>query len=73
MVRVGWAAPVAYFFLAIAHSGVRIGRQTYILDMASGIRRTDYVAVSNSVIATRMCNMQGSMRSPGTPRFRSRH
>jgi len=50
MARVGWAAPVAYFFLAIAHSGIRIGRQTYILDMASGTRRTDYVAVSNSVI-----------------------
>jgi len=50
MGRLGWVAPVAYFFLAIAHSGIRIGRQTYILDMASGTRRTDYVAVSNSVI-----------------------
>ena len=48
--RFGWVAPLAYFFLAITHSGVRIGRQTYILDMASGIRRTDYVAVGNSVI-----------------------
>jgi len=46
----GWIAPLAYFFLAISHSGIRIGRQTYILDMASGARRTDYVAVSNSVI-----------------------
>ena len=42
--------PVAFFLLSIAHAGVRIGRQTYILDLASGARRTDYVAVSNSVI-----------------------
>ena len=34
----------------IAHSGVRLGRKTYVVDLASGNRRTDYVAVSNSVI-----------------------
>ncbi len=45
-----WIAPLAFFLLAIAHSGVRIGRKTYILDMAGGARRTDYVAVSNTVI-----------------------
>ncbi len=50
MQRLGWIPPVAYFLLAIAHAGVRIGRKTYILDMASGTRRTDYVAVSNTVI-----------------------
>lgn len=48
--RFPWMAPLAFFFLAIAHSGIRVGRKTYLLDMASGIRRTDYVAVSNSVI-----------------------
>ncbi|NNM06490.1 MAG: MFS transporter, partial [Gemmatimonadetes bacterium] len=46
--RFSWIAPLAFFFLAIAHSGIRVGRKTYLLDMASGIRRTDYVAVSNS-------------------------
>lgn len=45
-----WIAPLAFFLLAIAHSGVRIGRKTYVLDLASGARRTDYVAVGNSVI-----------------------
>jgi MFS family permease len=45
-----WFIPLAYFFLSIAHGGVRVGRKTYLLDMASGERRTDYVAVSNSVI-----------------------
>jgi hypothetical protein len=48
--RYAWVAPLAFFLLAIAHSGVRIGRKTYILDLASGSRRTDYVAVGNSVI-----------------------
>jgi MFS family permease len=48
--RWAWIVPVAYFLLAVAHGGVRVGRKTYLLDMASGVRRTDYVAVSNSVI-----------------------
>lgn len=39
-----------FFLLMIAHEGVRIGRKTYVLDMASGNKRTDYVAVSNTVI-----------------------
>jgi hypothetical protein len=29
---------------------VRAGRKTYLVDMAGGTKRTDYVAVSNSVI-----------------------
>jgi hypothetical protein len=36
--------------LSVAHSGVRLGRKTYVVDLAGGNRRTDYVAVSNSVI-----------------------
>jgi hypothetical protein len=45
-----WSYPIAFFVLGIAHSGVRLGRKTYIVDMAGGNKRTDYVAVSNSVI-----------------------
>lgn len=45
-----WHLATLYFVLSIAHAGVRIGRQTYLLDMADGNRRTDYVAVSNSII-----------------------
>ncbi len=48
--RFAWLAPVGFFLLSMAHSGVRIGRKTYILDLASGDRRTDYVAVSNTLI-----------------------
>jgi len=42
--------PLAFFGLGIAHAGVRLGRKTYLVDMAEGNTRTDYVAVSNSVI-----------------------
>jgi MFS family permease len=42
--------PVAYFTLSVAHSGVRVGRKTYVVDLATGNKRTDYVAISNSVI-----------------------
>lgn len=45
-----WFYPAAFFVLAIAHSGVRIGRKTYLLNMAEGNKRTDYTAVSNTVI-----------------------
>ena len=46
----GWLIAAAYFVLSIAHSGVRIGRKTYLVDMAGGNKRTDYVAVSNTTI-----------------------
>lgn len=45
-----WLYPLFFFLLAIAHSGVRLGRKTYIVDLAGGNKRTDYVAVSNTVI-----------------------
>ena len=45
-----WFLPCAYFALSVAHSGVRVGRKTYVVDLATGNRRTDYVAISNSVI-----------------------
>lgn len=45
-----WLITGAYFVLSVAHAGVRLGRKTYLIDMAGGTRRTDYVAVSNSII-----------------------
>jgi len=41
---------VAFFLLSVAHEGVRLGRKTYLVNVAEGPQRTDYVAVSNSVI-----------------------
>lgn len=48
--NVFWLYPTAFFILGIAHSGVRLGRKTYIVDMAGGNKRTDYVSVSNTII-----------------------
>ena len=45
-----WGMPVLYFVLSVGHAGVRIGRKTYLVDMAEGDTRTDYVSVSNSAI-----------------------
>jgi hypothetical protein len=45
-----WTYPIAYLLLALAHTGVRIGRKTYVVDLAEGDRRTDYVAISNTAI-----------------------
>lgn len=42
--------PVMIFILSLAHAGVRVGRKTYLVDMAGGNRRTDYVAVSNTLM-----------------------
>ena len=45
-----WVLPVLYFLLSIAHQGVRLGRKTYVVNMAEGNRRTDYVSVGNTLI-----------------------
>lgn len=45
-----WIYPAAYLLLALAHTGVRVARKTYIVDLATGNRRTDYVAVSNTAM-----------------------
>jgi len=50
LTRVPGFYPIAFLVLAIAHAGVRIGRKTYLVDMAGGTKRTDYVSVSSSVI-----------------------
>ena len=41
---------LVFLLLSVGHAGVRVGRKTYLLDMASGNKRTDYVSVSNSII-----------------------
>lgn len=45
-----WLYSGAFFLLALIHTGVRVGRKTYIIDMADPDQVTDYVAVSNTVM-----------------------
>lgn len=40
----------AFFALAVAHAGIRLGRKTYLVDMAGSDNRATYVAVSNTLI-----------------------
>ena len=45
-----WLLPGFFFCLGVAHAGVRAGRKTYLVDLAGGVKRTDYLAVSNTII-----------------------
>ncbi len=50
LLATGWFLPAAFFLLSLLHDGVRLGRKTYVVDLAGGNKRTDYVAVGNSLI-----------------------
>lgn len=40
----------AFFLLTLLHAGVRVGRKTYVVDVAEGDLRTTYVAVGNTTM-----------------------
>ncbi|MEM6295384.1 MAG: MFS transporter [Myxococcota bacterium] len=46
-----WAWPVLYFAFSVGYVGVRVGRKTYVVDVATGATRTQIVAASNTMIA----------------------
>ncbi|MAD44514.1 MAG: MFS transporter [Oceanospirillaceae bacterium] len=54
-----WLMPLLYFVLTICHQGVRVGRKTYLVDMAEGDKRTSYVSVSNTVIGIVLLALSG--------------
>lgn len=45
-----WLAAALIFVAAVAHHGARVGRKTYLVDMATQENRAAYTAVSNTVI-----------------------
>ena len=45
-----WAAPVALFGLMISYQGVRLGRSTYLVDVAPRDDRAVYTAVANTSV-----------------------
>ncbi|MDB4619324.1 MFS transporter [bacterium] len=45
-----WLFPACYMLLIFAHDGVRVGRKTFLINLGSGNKRTDYVSISNSII-----------------------
>jgi len=44
------AFAVLFFILGVAHSGIRLGRKTYLIDMSTTENRAAYVALSNTII-----------------------
>ena len=45
-----WALPLVIFALMIAYQGVRLGRSTHLVDMATEETRAAYTALSNTII-----------------------
>lgn len=45
-----WVYAGLVFLLGVAHSGVRIGRKTHIVDLAGKDKKAEYVALSNTII-----------------------
>ena len=39
-----------YFVLSIGHNGIRTGRKVYVVDIAKGQNRTEFVAGANTVV-----------------------
>ncbi|MFY0635846.1 MAG: MFS transporter [Vannielia sp.] len=45
-----WAAPVVLFGLMVSYRGVRVGRSTYLVNLAPEERRASYTAVANTTV-----------------------
>lgn len=45
-----WLAAATYLLLALVHVGTRLARKTYVVDIAEGDQRTQYVAVANTLM-----------------------
>lgn len=42
--------PVGFFAINLVHTGIRVARKTYVVDMAEGDQRTRYVASANTLM-----------------------
>jgi len=45
-----WLNVGLFFLLSVGYAGVRTARKTYLLDIASGDTRTEYVATANTIV-----------------------
>lgn len=46
----GWVFPLGFFAMSVVHASVRVARSTYVVDMAEGDKRTEYVGASNTLM-----------------------
>ena len=54
-----WPYALVYALLVIVHAGVRLGRKTYVVDMAGADNRALYVALSNTLTGVLMLAVGG--------------
>lgn len=45
-----WILPAGFFLVTLAHTGVRVARKTYLVDMAEGDQRTRYTGAANTLM-----------------------
>ncbi|WIM68489.1 MFS transporter [Corynebacterium breve] len=45
-----WVMPAGFFLVTLAHTGVRVARKTYLVDMAEGDLRTRYTGAANTLM-----------------------
>ncbi|MBK4145482.1 MFS transporter [Corynebacterium macginleyi] len=45
-----WVMPLGFFAVNLAHTAVRVARKTYVVDMAGGDKRTQYVGAANTMM-----------------------
>ncbi|AZA11071.1 MFS transporter [Corynebacterium gerontici] len=51
--------PTAFFLVTVVHSGIRVARKTYVVDMAEGDERTKYVANANTLMGLVLLGVGG--------------
>ncbi len=49
-----WGLSLLFFIVCVSHAGARLGRKTYLVDMANDDNRASYVAVGNTLIGVLM-------------------
>lgn len=59
--RTIWPYALVYALLVIVHAGVRLGRKTYVVDMAGGDKRALYVALSNTLTGVLLLAVGGAV------------
>jgi MFS family permease len=50
LMKLSWVHGILFLCIAVFHSGVRLGRKVYLVDMATSDNRSTFVAVSNTVV-----------------------
>lgn len=64
-----WSWAILYFAFSVGYVGVRVGRKTYIVDLAKGAERTQFVASSNTLVSLGLVAAGTGMAALPTPQW----